>query len=116
MKKRIAQVSADADLAHSRAELLHTAGYEVKTFHSSDELLQDPIRQKFDLLIVGHSLEYPTREKVHVLFKQFNPDSPVLQLTSSNESVPGADLSFNVFQGPEEFLHTVAKVLQFSKS
>lgn len=112
MKKRIAQVSADANLAKSRAELLHTAGYEVKTFESSAALLVDALQHKFDLLIVGHSLEYQSREKVHLLFKQYNPTSPVLQLTSSNEDAPGADLAFDVSLGPGELLHVVSKVLR----
>jgi len=111
MRKRIAQVSADVQLAHSREELLHTAGYEVKTFQSSEELLQDSAQRKYDLLIVGHSLEYRSREKVQVLFKQYNPDSRVLQLTASNEGAQGADLTFDVYRGPEELLQAVAKVL-----
>ena len=93
MKKHIAQISADVLLAHSREQLLLNAGYDVRTFHSSIELAQGCNGQRFDLLIVGHSLEYHPREQAQQLFRQQNPDSPVVQLTASHEPTPGADIS-----------------------
>ncbi|MGE5109520.1 MAG: hypothetical protein ACM3JB_01600 [Acidobacteriaceae bacterium] len=111
MKKRIALVSEDAYLSASRAQLLHSAGYEVTTFQTKAELLQESLESRFDLLIVGHSLEYKSREKVHLLFRQFNPDSPVLQLIASDEEAPGADLAFDIYKGPGELLQAVESVL-----
>ena len=107
----IAQVSADASLAKSRAELLRTAGYEVQTFTSFNDLLHNS-NQEFDLLIIGHSLEYHSIGDVEQLFRKKNPHSPILQLIATNRERTEADILFDVYKGPDKLLQFVKQMVE----
>lgn len=107
----IAQVSADATLANSRAELLRIAGYEVQTFASFNELLQNS-NARFDLLIIGHSLEYRSIGDVEQLFRSKNPHSPILQLVATDQKHTDADILFDVYKGPDKLLELVRQMVE----
>jgi DNA-binding NtrC family response regulator len=110
---RIAQASVDHTLAATREALLTTAGHSVTTFQSVPQLLEICKSQKFDLLIIGHLLEYADREKVRKAFRILNPGVPVLQflrlpdVLSGMDATDGANYVFDVMQGPEALLKCV---------
>jgi FixJ family two-component response regulator len=108
---RIAQVSADAMLAKSRAELLRSAGYQVQTFTSFNDLLHDS-NQEFDLLIIGHSLEYRSKGEIENLFKQTNPRFRILQLVATNHEGHEADILFDVYKGPDKLLEFIKQMVE----
>lgn len=115
MQVKIAQASLDSALAKSRAELLLQYGFAVQTFETPNAMKSACENQRFDLLIVGHSLEYPTRDEICTAFRKLNPESPILQLKAVTETIDDARANFNfsVSEGPhalvkyiEEILHT----------
>ena len=97
---RIAQASADLSLANTRAEVLRSAGYNVRTFLSSDELALACANQRFDLLLVGHSLEYEGREQMCATFRKCNVGAPILQLQLGEVVLATADYVYSMDQGP----------------
>jgi len=107
----IAQVSADAMLAKSREELLRVAGYQVQTFTSLDDLRLN-CNQRFDLLIIGHSLEYRSMGDVARAFKQNNPRAPILQLVATSQECSDADILFDIYKGPDELLELIKHVVE----
>lgn len=71
-------------------------------------------KQRFDLLIIGHSLEYASRQEMREAFRTCNPGSPVLQLTALLEARDdtGANYGFCVSDGPEALVKCVEKILK----
>jgi DNA-binding NtrC family response regulator len=111
MRERIAQVSVDPTLATAREDLLHRAGYNVRTFDACGELMFACMNQQFDLLIVGHSLGETVREQMRAAFRKFNAGAPIVQIIRSNESPGSADYAFNIEQDPAELMRLLAKIL-----
>lgn len=107
----IAQVSADLELASSRAEFLRSAGYNVVTFGSAEEFIPACKSLRFDLLMVGHSLEYRGSEAVCALFREYKPDSPILQLQLLDGISSTADYVFNISKGPDSLLALLNEIL-----
>src|SRR5512146_2099400 len=110
----IAQASHDPALARSRAELLHQYGFDVHTFTAPKAMSQTSEKLRFDLLIIGHSLEYPSRQEMRETFRKLNPGSPVLQLMAITEasSDSGANYNFCVSEGPEALVKYVEEILK----
>ncbi len=112
MKQTIAQVSLDVMLAQSREDVLRSAGYDVRTFSSPDELALHCSLLKFDLLLIGHSLPPERRKQVKQIFRQSHPDTPVVQLIWKIEELGhGVDHGFDVHEGPERLLQFLSQVL-----
>ncbi len=113
MRQTIAHVSMDHILAESRENVLRSAGYEVRTFHSSTEFTSSCAGHHFDLLLVGHSLPLRDREQVRQVFRQYSPDAPIIQLQSKNEEVASDGWrTFDIFDGPEKLLQFLAQVFK----
>jgi len=114
MPVTIAQASHDPALARSRAELLLQYGFDVHTFATPKAMSNACEKQRFDLLIIGHLLEYESRHEMRETFRNLNPGSPVLQLTAITEtsSDSGANYNFCVSEGPEALVKCVEKILK----
>lgn len=114
MHVTIAQASRDSGLAKSRAELLLQHGFVVDTFATPNAMSKACEKQRFDLLIIGHLLEYQSRQEIREAFRNLNPGSPVLQLTTVTEagSDTGANYNFCVSEGPEALVKCVEKILK----
>ncbi len=114
MQPRIAQASSDVPLAVSREEVLRQAGYEVHTVASSHELTFACANQMFDLLLVGHSLEFAEGEDIRATFRKLNHRAPIVQLVSEDESTGDADYSINVYNGPAALMQLLKNLLEGS--
>ncbi len=114
MPPRIAQASSDVSLAASREEVLRHAGYDVHTIASSHELTAACAHLRFDLLLVGHSLELVAGEDIRACFRRLNHRAPIVQLVSAGESASDADYSMNVYNGPAALIALLKKILEGS--
>jgi DNA-binding response OmpR family regulator len=110
-RKRIAQASADASLAHSREQVLTMAGFAVRTLTDVEELAVACRQERFDLLIVGHLLEYRSRQDIAQAFRKLNPGAPIVQLVSMNEPAGEVDYVFDIHKGPDALLALLSTIL-----
>jgi hypothetical protein len=70
------------------------------------------MNRRFDLLIVGHSLEYSEREQVCAAFRTYNAGAPIVQLVvAMREMNDGADHAFVVDGGPQALLNLITMIL-----
>ncbi len=108
----IAHVSVNTSLARSRESLLRSAGHQVQTFHTARELGLGCDERSFDALIVGHPLNGTDRKRVYSVFREHNPEAPIIQVVTTDDqaSEPGC-IHSNLFDGPEVLLALLDSVL-----
>jgi DNA-binding NtrC family response regulator len=105
----IAQASLDVSLSSSREALLRNAGYAVKTVRSAAELRECCKRERFDLLMVGNSIEYSARKEIRSFFRSVYPDAPILQLILPSETPDDADYNLDPHK-PDDLLRLVQDI------
>jgi DNA-binding response OmpR family regulator len=110
-KKRILSVSYDEALLATRRMLLETAGFEVVPALGFTDALVQCEMDKFDLIIIGHTLPRSDKEALVANIK-LRKCGPVLSLRKhEDQPVAGADWSVDSGEGPEMLLRTVKNIL-----
>ncbi len=108
----IAQVSLNTSLARSRESLLRSAGHHVQTFHTARQLARGCNERTFDVLIVGHPLNGVDRECVYSVFREHDPETPIIQIVTTDDKTSGHEcIHSNLFDGPEVLLKLLDSVL-----
>jgi len=110
-KKRILSISYDESLLETRRMLLENAGFDVVPALGFTDALVHCEMEKFDLIIIGHTLPRSDKEALVANIK-LKKCGPVLSLRKhEDQPVPGADWSVDSGEGPEVLLKTVQKIL-----
>jgi DNA-binding response OmpR family regulator len=111
VKKRILSVSYDEALLATRRMLLEKAGFEVVPALGFTDALVHCEMEKFDLIIIGHTVPRSDTEALVANIK-LKRCGPVLSLRRhEHQPVPGADWSVDSGEGPEVLLKTVKEIL-----
>lgn len=106
----ILSVSYHPSISQTRHLLLQQQGYRVTSALGFTEAVAQCERGGFDLLLLGHTVPRPDKEKLMDKFRR-HCTAPVLSLLRSGESpLPGAD--YTAFShDPHELLERVAAIL-----
>jgi CheY-like chemotaxis protein len=83
----------DRHVMQTRAMLLERAGHKVIPAMGERELIEACARNKFDVVVVGHSVPPFEKARVLRLIRQHCPDAKVLELfvQSQGSKLPDAD-------------------------
>lgn len=109
--KHILSVSYDPILLQTRHLLLEQSGYKVISVEGVTGALAACRAQRYDLLIVGHSIAHRDKQEIVAEFKRMW-GSPVLVLLRVNEpKLREADFSIDAADGPGALLNIVGSIL-----
>jgi DNA-binding response OmpR family regulator len=109
--KQILSVSYDPVLLQTRHLLLEQSGYKVASVEGVTSALAACHAQRYDLLIVGHSIAHRDKQEIVSEFKRMW-GAPVLVLLRVNEpKLREADFSMDASDGPAALLNSVASIL-----
>lgn len=97
--KSVLVLSADRELSLLRAYVLQQAGYSVARADSRQEALQ-LLDKPFDALVIAYSLGGESLVEMTVLFKERNPNSPIIAVAKEKWQDLKIDADF-VTTGPE---------------
>ncbi len=104
MSRTILSLARIPQLAQARAAALQQAGFSVTTAKSGLEAVLLMLHERFDLLILGHSVSNPEDEDVARIAAASKV--PVLSLSRPL----GCGEHFDVAAGPDAFLARVLKL------
>ena len=105
---RILSISYDETLLRTRDLLLTDAGHVVTSAFGYHEGVEKSVVDKFDMVIVGHSI--PQKDKLDFIakFRKSNPEAAVIALTRAGEpKVREVDYYVNPGDS-EELLRSIA--------
>ena len=108
---RILSISYDEMLLRTRDLLLTDAGHVVTSAFGYHEGVEKSVVDKFDMVIVGHSI--PQKDKLDFIakFRESNPEAAVIALTRAGEPrVHEVDYYVNPGD-PEELLRSIAWII-----
>lgn len=110
--KSVLLLSADRELSRLRAFVLERGGYTVSRADSRCDALQ-LLETPFDVLVISYSLSSESMVELAELFRQRNPNSPVVGVAKGKWQDLKVDLDFTVTgeEGPEALLEFVAIAL-----
>jgi hypothetical protein len=109
---QILSLAYDLGLANSRELLLVSAGFHVSTFLDIDDAVKACRAQRFDLIVVGHSIPLAHRKAFVKELRRLS-EAPVLAILRPGESpFVEADYSFDSAEDPASLLETVKKILR----
>ena len=105
-------LSADRELSRLRAYALERGGYSVTRADSRQEAL-DLLDDRFDALVISYSMSSEGLIEMAELFRQRNPNSPIIGVTKGKWQDLKIDLDFTVSgdEGPEALLESVETAL-----
>ena len=110
-EKYILSVGDDVNLLSSRHLVLQSAGYQVLSIESG-VLLQHPIGSHFDLLLLCHTLQTATANRIVRWSSTVRPGQPVLWIYSANSLRDRPEGQFATCSAiPEELLRTIGSLL-----
>jgi CheY-like chemotaxis protein len=110
--KSVLLLSADPELSLLRAFVLERGGYSVARAGSRKDALQ-LLDQPFDALVTSHSMSAGNMAEMTELFRQRNPNSPVIGVIKGKWQDLKIELDFTVSgdDGPEALLESVETAL-----
>ena len=110
-------ISADPELRSTRQQLLEGGGYQVLSPHNIVEVEQACKQQRFDAVILGHTIPAPEKRRITATIRELcAPHTPVLGLyAASPAEVAEADLAIPAHQ-PQALLEGVRKLLKLAGS
>jgi ActR/RegA family two-component response regulator len=110
--KSLLLLSADRELALLREHALSHAGYSVTTADSRKEALR-LLKQPFDGLVISHSMLSKNIAEMTQLFREQNPNSPIITVTKGKwQRVKlDADHAVSGEEGPAAMLEAVEAAL-----
>lgn len=109
---KILSVTYDLSLSTTREMLFSSAGFQVSSVLTIDQAIQLCAAEKFELVVVGHSIPLEQRKW---LLKEVRGrcTTPVLALRRAGEPpLPGADYTFDSTESPALLLETVVNILR----
>ncbi len=115
MAKRILSISPDKHLLESRALLFRRAGFEVVSAINVWEALHAWQEERFDLVIIGHTMSKAEKDRVAEWAKSKQKDVPILALHNSRSvKVELADYWAYTDDGPAVLVAKVKQILDSS--
>jgi DNA-binding response OmpR family regulator len=105
-------VSADRELALLRAHVLEHAGFAVTAAASRKEAL-DLLKEKYDALVISYSTPGETIVEMAELFRQKNPNSPIITVAKGGWQDLGIHTDFAVTgeDGPAALIEAIEAAL-----
>ncbi len=101
-------VDNDATL-HVQRDWLERAGYRVRPASSLKEVEQACHAQKFDMILVGDTVEPRTKKAIGLMIRHFLPNAPILQMGRTRPDLDGN--SFVTSGSREDVLRSVSRIL-----
>jgi DNA-binding NtrC family response regulator len=103
---RILSVSRNVNLLLSRNDALAMAGFTVVSPRTPEEAPLLAAERDVDAVIIGHSVEQGTRERIVAAVRHVRPASLVVFVYAfpDTKGDPTADLSIDVTDGPEKLI------------
>lgn len=110
--KSLLLLSGDPELSLLRAHVLSHAGYAVRRADSRKEAL-DLLQQKFDALVVSYSLNGENIQEMVSLFREQNPNSPIISIAKGKwqDMKVDSDFALSGTEGPEALIEAVEAAL-----
>jgi DNA-binding NtrC family response regulator len=112
---RILSIGYDQNLLHTRALILEARGHEVTTAIGMKESLELCRADRYDLVIIGHSM--PPQERSTLIHETRARAMPVLVLLRAYDPpVSGAGIyQLRADEGPQALVSTVTDILDQSR-
>lgn len=111
---RILSVSYDCALMSSRSMLLRHTGFQVEDVHSRSQALKSARSDRFDVLLICHTLPEADRKHLIAAVRERRPDMPILCITESDYFPANLENCRVVLSAPEELLAAVNSALKAS--
>lgn len=108
-KARILSVSYDEVLLATRHLLLEHEGYEVISIMGLAATLEKCKEGKFDLFVLGHSIDYSEKCKMVEAFRATCP-APIISLRRSQGEQPVDGAEYHIDPDPESLLTLIAQI------
>lgn len=110
---RILSASSNTRLLLTRNNALAIAGYTVASPRIPEETLLLLTQQRFDAVILGHSIEPEKRRMIIEQVRANAPEAVIVFVYVSSESIeePLADFSVDVTSGPEPLIRALEERL-----
>jgi DNA-binding NtrC family response regulator len=112
---RILSISRNHRLLAVRNDALALAGYRVASPKVPEDGLLLFGQEFFDAVIIGHSVEQPTRQALIRGIHESQPDTPIIFAHTgdpSQEDEPLADVKVDVTAGPAPLLVALGQLLR----
>lgn len=106
-RTRIFNASANPHLGALRTQVLQSAGYEVEFLSRYPEMLQALEHDRYDLLLIGHSISAQHAKDLVEIFRRHNPAGKVLVVYQSQLVPVRADDAVRAIDGPEALISTI---------
>src|SRR5438270_4334189 len=102
---------ADSTVQSQQARMMEKAGYSVQSALGRREV-EDAVRKhKFDVVVLGHTMNRDDRHHLPYMAKKANPDVQVLVLHASGKH-PGVDASIDSRSGEKALLNAISGLLE----
>jgi DNA-binding response OmpR family regulator len=111
--KRVLLLSADPELSSLRQHVLAHAGFAISRALSRKEALQLLGQEKFDVLVISHSMSHENIVEMTELFRAGNPNSPIVTVAKGKwqDLKIEFDAAVTGDEGPEALIEAVETVL-----
>ena len=111
--KKLLLLSADAELSSLRHHILANAGFKVSRAISRKEALQLLEQEKFDVLVISHTMSQESMIEMAGIFRVQNPNSPIVTVAKGRwqDLKIEFDSSVTGDEGPEALIETIETVL-----
>lgn len=111
--KKLLLLSADPELASLRHHILANAGFTVARAISRKDALQLLEQEKFDALVISHSMSQESIIEMAELFRKQNPNSPIVTVAKGRwqDLKIEFDSSVTGEEGPEALIETIETAL-----
>jgi DNA-binding response OmpR family regulator len=108
---KILSIGYDEPLLLTRQYILQQAGFTVVSALRLEEAIRHCKHQKFDLIVLGHSIPPTDKTRLIAAGKKL-AGCPTLSITGSDQSPhPGVDYSVDASEGPRALVHAIQAVL-----
>jgi len=113
-KPRILSISSDSALLRTRHMLLESAGYNVESVIGPVSGLELCKRNGYQLLILGHSIPVPDREKLVEEFRSNcrRSPAPVIALSRNISDPLVRNADYQIEADPEPLLRLISHIVQ----
>ncbi len=114
---RILSITSNPSLFASRTDALALAGYTVAVPRVPQEAVLLALQHSFDAVVIGHSVEAETRERLIRRLRDLKPDAPIIFIYKDvNVQEPLADVNVDVTGGPAALIAALERRLRRAQS
>ena len=110
-KAKILYGEGDAEQLQAHLSVMEKAGYSVKTVVGRRTIEEAMRQDKYDLVVLGHTLTRDDRHHLPYMAKKANSNVRVLVLHASGKH-PGVDASLDSRSGEKALLDSLAGLLE----